>query len=147
NKSYISLYNHYATNDVFLQTTTIEVKSEPLNQSLVLARVVGKLEINLLDEIPADVERIDYSIANTTRSYYPLGANYLSTDPISKTVYTYSPNFKDDMFFYFFFDNRGITSGDAIVNIRAYGVEGNLILNKTINNVPVGVNQKTILTG
>lgn len=138
--------------DVFFQQTVIEVKGAAINQSLQLSRKVGKVEIELSDKIPENIEEIVYTVKGVS-SLFHLRSNYGAYDnSIYKSNYYWSyndemgaPDYSQDFGLYFLlsYDEDAVAS----VNVRAYDRNRNLVVDKTINDVPVGINKKTILTG
>src|SRR5690606_10718400 len=79
--------NFGAEHDVFSQAAVIKVINKPLVESLELKRVTGRLEFNFLDGIPDNIERIEYSIANVSSTYYPLRSFNLALDPIRRAAF------------------------------------------------------------
>src|SRR5690606_4705647 len=132
----------------FLKLINIIVANDPIAEAVSLERAVGKLEIDLQDELPSDLSRIEYSISRISTFYYPFNWSSNTTGSFKRTASGSQHNFKDDLFLYFFYQNPTSENiGKADVNIRAYNNNGDLIADKQINDVPVGVNQKTVLTG
>lgn len=133
--------------DAFGNAFDIIIADKALEQSVELDRIVGKLEVKLLDKIPNDIDRIVLSINGISNFHYIYGGRYGTNDKSEKTISTTSSNFESQLFLYFGYQGYETSSGHATVNIRAYGTEGNLAINKIINDVPVGVNKTTILSG
>lgn len=136
--------------DFFFSQTAIEVQGLAINQTIQLKRKVGKVEIKITDEIPANIEEIVYSVKGVGHYFFPYsGLSYINT--IYKSNYYWvdeesgSPDYSQDFGLYFFlnYDQDAFAS----VNIRAYDRNRNLVVDKTINDVPVSINKKTILTG
>jgi len=100
-----------------------------------------------LDNIPNDIGRIVLSITGVSNQYYFYGSHGDTGYTFEKTIHTTSSNMADQLFLYFGYQGYETSSGHATVNIRAYGTGGNLVIDKIINDVPVGVNKTTILSG
>lgn len=154
NDYYSGIYNS-GTNgmgDIFLKQFELEVTGEPISQDVELKRIVGKIEIELADDIPASIEEIAYSVKGVGHYLYFSDTRTSSGQTVSKSNYYFDypdmgvgPDYNQDFALYFFlqYDQDAIVS----VNIRAYDNNRNLVVDKTINDVPVSINKKTILTG
>src|SRR5690606_9971062 len=137
---YQRAYTHINQNhDGFGKTFDITVTDKALEQSVELNRIVGKIGIKVLDNIPTDIGRIVFSITGISSIYYFYGGSRGTGDTFEKAVNTTSSNIENQMFLYFGYQGYETSSGHATVNIRAYGKEGNLVINKVVNDVPVGV--------
>lgn len=136
--------------DIFFSQTALEVQGSAIDQTIQLKRKVGKVDIVITDEIPPNIEEIVYSLKGVGHYFYPnSGQSYRGT--IYKSNYylndeaSGAPDYSQNFNLYFFLDYD--QDAYASVNIRAYDRNRNLVVDKTINDVPVSVNKKTILTG
>lgn len=138
---------------IFFGKKTVTVGNSNSTQSLSISRVVGQLEVNIEDAIPANVKTI--AIAGVGNNAAFLFGQEISADPIEGG--------SDESDIDFIFGN--ITASDIgktnyqvygyIMNvttpmsiiIKAYDASNNLITSKTVNNVQFGKNKRTILSG
>lgn len=139
--------------DIFYKEADLIVEDGAgITTSVELVRKVGKIEVDLLDEIPSKVSRIDLTIFNVSsffnlkdhsgRNDYDLRSSvYYRNDPKTGAL----PDYSQPIFSNFFLDKD--LPFIAIVIIQAYDQVGKQIADKVILNVPVAINKKTILTG
>ena len=133
--------------------TPITVSAQNITQTITLNRVVGKLEVNLLDNMPANADSLFVSFygpgpANTFGlAFAPVNNNYPFVIPASAKG---KPNFTLDMLIY---TNIGTYYADGYVHpvqqftITCKDAGGNVLGTTTANPVPIYPNQKTILSG
>lgn len=149
---WVYISSGWGGDDTFFGQVDIDVQGSVIEQSLELVRKAGKIEIELLDEIPVDIEEIIYTIQGISNYFNMLdyrgnnnseiyNSNYYVDYPENGEVADYT----QDLNLYFFLSYDLPTT--AAVNIRAYDRNRNLVVDKTITDVPVAINKKTILTG
>jgi hypothetical protein len=147
--NYASVYVYFGNRiaDSFMKTIDIKVAEEPLSQSVVLERVVGKLEVQITDAIPANTAKITISSSSGTAVYFN---NSYERNPYAKSTETtltsadYGKlNFISSSFII------PLNSGSIIsdVSIRAYNTTGGLMVDKIVKDVKVETNKKTVMTG
>ena len=151
--SYPNGYVGLPWEDTFQDEFTITVGAQNINQTVTLNRVVGKLEVTLLDNIPANADSIFVSNygpgpANSlSDAFAPVNNNYPFAIPASAKG---RPNFTLDILIY---NNIGIYYGDGFVHpvqqftITCKDAGGNVLGTATVNPVAIYPNQKTILSG
>jgi hypothetical protein len=139
-----SIYN---IGDWFVKTIDLKVTEQMQLQNLILDRVVGKIEVQITDAIPANTAKI--TLSSTSASWIHFSSPYerstevrtvetiLSSADIGKTDYKVSS-------FVIPLTTGSITSD---VSIRAYNASGSLIADKIVKDVKVEKNKKTIMTG
>lgn len=133
--------------DWFKQVADFKVTDQPVNQNVVLDRVVGKVGILLTDALPSNLAKI--TIAFTSGSWFYLnysfnpGTNTQTRDFVIKSSLAGTKNFSADAFVIPLNDGKITTD----VSIRAYSVSGDLIVEKIIKNVVIEKNKLTTLSG
>jgi hypothetical protein len=135
------------TGEIFMKALNIKVGDSTFSQSLVLDRMVGKLEVKIADTIPRNIYKITVTSSsgswiylNSTNDRYPQPKsvdNFLSTSDYGKINYTAGLYIVPNL-------SGSITSD---VSIRAYNTAGGLVVDKIVKDVKVETNKKTILTG
>ncbi len=136
--------------DTFEDEFTITVGTQNINQTVTLNRVVGKLEVTLLDNIPANADSLFVSNfgpgpAGLNGGFFPVNNTYSFAIPASAKG---QPNFTVDMLLY---NNTGgylgaVDPGKSFT-ITCKDAGGNVLGTSTANAVAVYPNQKTILSG
>jgi hypothetical protein len=130
--------------DTFSGGFMATVGSSGITQDVVLTRVVGKLEIDLTDAIPANADSLKINVNPVSFSVALSGGapdgpfyaeNYSQKIPVSAIGTT---NFTID---------RLVAPGAATVTIMCTDAGNNVVGSATVNNVVVGPNEKTILSG
>jgi len=136
--------------DTFEDEFTITVGTQNINQTVTLNRVVGKLEVTLLDNIPANADSLFVSNfgpgpAGLIGGFFPVNNTYSFAIPASAKG---QPNFTVDMLLY---NNTGGYLGAVdpgqIFTITCKDAGGNVLGTATVNPVAVYPNQKTIVSG
>jgi hypothetical protein len=136
--------------DTFFTLTGIAVNAQNYYQTLTLTRVVGKLELTLLDNIPANADSLFVSFygagpASFTGGAFGVNNTYRFAIPAPAKG---RPNFTLDMLI---FTNAYGYIGSAdpgqqfTITCKAAG--GNVLGTATANSVIINPNQKTILSG
>ena len=143
-------YGNYLWQDTFWGTFTLTVGSgDNINEAVLLSRVVGKLEVQILDNVPAAADSLSITINPEILSkQIDQGSNNAST-PTESFVYTVpipasakgKPNFTIDKLI-------GDTQDINTITL-AYKDASNHIVDtaKVINNVVFRNDTKTILSG
>jgi len=139
--------------DTFQDEFPITVSAQNISQTITLNRVVGKLEVTLLDNIPANADSLFVSNygpgpANSfSDAFAAVNNNYRFAIPASAKGRS---NFTIDILIY---NNIGIYYGDGSVHpvqqftITCKDAGGNVLGTSTANPVAIYPNQKTILSG
>jgi hypothetical protein len=141
--------------DTFATEFTIVLTGGDTTVNVTLPRVVGNLEVNITDAIPANTDHISMNIANVVQSalggplhasggppFYFLKASTLVYQQPVPAVSKGTTNYT--------FDNILCAAGTTepmTVEIMAYDSSNNLIGDAVVNNVTLTANEKTILTG
>src|SRR5690606_30007997 len=108
----VSMYS-VGGDDVFFAQFDFEVTGEAITQTLELVRKAGKIEINLIDKIPAEIQKIVYKVSGVSY-YFDMYNNIGST---SSSIYNqndyytyeyigYHPDYTQDFDLYFFLDQH-----------------------------------------
>ncbi len=137
--------------EVFFKQFDLEVSDKDIEQEIELKRKVGKVEIQLTGKVPQNLWWISYSISGVSEYFSPKTNRGDNTRPITRTYYvnasipTEEMLAKGELHFFFFLDEDKDTK--AKITMTAYDYSYSIIAQKEIENVPVGVNKKTILRG
>ncbi len=131
--------------DTFANTFDLTVGTTAMSQNITLAREVGALEVNIEDAIPANVAKINitYLQDERARSIYGFGFNPAGTTR-SFTIDQSEVGTKGKKLLMYIGNYRMAT---PYVELKAYDSGDKLIAQKSIPNIKVERNQKTILTG
>ncbi|RYZ99470.1 MAG: hypothetical protein EOP47_16695 [Sphingobacteriaceae bacterium] len=133
--------------DMFVKTVPLTVGKNDVNQSVILQRVNGQLDINILDVLPANITSINVRADNPFLRY-----NLDDQKPIiGSTTYYSGVNFTITPAVRGTSDNHLVmpilnTVSPFNITIRAYSGERQVSF-KTIPNVECRVNKRTILRG
>ena len=141
-------YGGNSWQDTFFASFQLTVGTDNISQNVTLNRVVGKLEVTLLDNIPANAANITIS---TDQEAYGLdlwqgfyffgpteGVSFMVAIPDSAKG---KPNFTIDRLI-------GNCSGDGFpLNIVCTAADNSVIASTTVQNVYCQANQKTIISG
>jgi len=139
--------------DTFWDHFTLTVKDgDPkITQNVTLNRVVGKLEVKLLDNIPADADSLFITLHDEPAEKSAIDANEETvtdrdiTFPVAIPASAKGhPNFTVDRITGY--PNNYPTYG-GVVTIACKDANGHLIATTTTGYVPFFMNQKTILSG
>ena len=151
-------FSPLATGETFYKKLSIVVAKTDLKQDVCLDRVTGKLEINIKDAIPANANKFDFRFYEAPNTFY-LGSGTASertnygdeTDEDFGVKMWHPVQIKDS--------EKGMTNykvppyivfgSDKMftVEIRCFDASNKLIAKKTVSNVQVFKNKRTILTG
>lgn len=155
------------TEDTFIKKFFITINNQSLNQAVALDRITGKLEVNILDAIPANADKFDFKIYKAATGIHLSSLNLTgytnygygdgngggegdtpefpeSTlwDPIKiKDSEKGVSNYQYSRFLY------GRDDVPVTVKLRCFDAQGNIIVSKTVENVRIYKNKRTILTG
>ena len=146
-------YGGNSWQDTFWTSFQLTVGSSDISQAVTLNRVVGKLEVTLLDNIPANAANITISTAQEA-SGLDLWQGYFFTDPTENVSFTVAipdsakgkPNFTIDRLIGNCGDNP-LHSGLSPLNIVCTAADNSVIASTTVQNVYCYANQKTIVSG
>ena len=134
--------------DAFFYQTNLTVGSGNVSENLTLHRIVGKLELQILDNIPANADSISMTInPEQTDKILQYG---ISDAGSASSVVTFSqaippsakgnPNFIMDRII-------GNLNNSFTVVLTCKDAANNIIATKTVLNVSCMANEKTILSG
>jgi len=146
-------YGGNSWQDTFWTSFQLTVGSSDISQNVTLNRVVGKLEVTLLDNIPANAANI--TISTDQEAYgLDLWQGYFFTDPPESVSFTVAipdsakgkPNFTIDRLIGNC-GNNPIYSGLSPLNIVCTAADNSVIASTTVQNVYCQQNQKTIVSG
>ncbi len=141
NTSYF--YPNSGWNDTFGKQIDLTVGTTPVTQAVRLDRIVGGLEVNILDALPSNVVKIMVTYA---KDYPYITANFNPTGIIAEQGKSYlvtATDIGNKLPVFFFYIANQTT---FIVKIRALDASDNVLAEK-LTPVTVGRNQKAILTG
>jgi hypothetical protein len=146
----------YQWDDTFFKAITINVTNADITQNINLARIVGELEVNIEDNIPANASKLKLTITSeySTYTFLPMSADttYALTNTAngraaaSSVTYNISdtskgkPNFKA-------YDIIINTIKPFNVVIACLDAAGNVIATTTASNITCQKNRRTILSG
>jgi len=134
-------------NDLFLKRLKVTVGTSPVTQQVRLDREVGGLEVTLEDAIPADAAKISVVVLNELQYIFTNGVQYSTYPNGSTTNFTLtSADVKLRNKKFFLYVANTLETIPAII-IRAYDKANGLLVEKTVSNVRVYKNQKTLLKG
>jgi hypothetical protein len=138
--------------DTFVKNFNITVTNAPVTQTVTLDRIVGKLEINLLDVLPNNAKTIIVT-TSTELNYY----NYSNRGPLDdrqnwlvNPVTTHATIIPSTALNKSGFKVDNIiaqTTSSFSVNIVCSDAAGKVLAQKTVNNVSCQKDKVTILTG
>ncbi|MBS1530379.1 MAG: hypothetical protein JSU01_08740, partial [Bacteroidetes bacterium] len=121
------------------------ITNGPVNQTVALTRIVGKLEVDFGDMIPANASHLDIRLTNEDFAYDP------NTDsPIHPDTLTYHLTIPDSVKGTNTYKVSEITLNTATtfnVVLTAYDSSNAVIATHNVPNVTCTKNQRTILTG
>jgi hypothetical protein len=139
-----SLYFTTNSDDVFYKKFALRVNEKDTATSTVrLSRITGQLQLNLKDTLPPEVKEVRIVIDSFPLTYHP--QNDMPGMPSNNLFgFNNNPN-----------SNLSLTAGAGffgstfshIVTITALGHDGQVLRAKTVKNVYVYPNRKTVLTG
>ena len=141
-------YGGYFWQDTFWDEFTITVGSSNINQDVTLKRVVGKLEVKILDNMPASADSLSVTINPEILSKQVDGGTNNGSTPTASSTFTVAipasakglPNFTLDRLV-------GDTQDINTVTITCKDAGNNILGTATVNNVVFTNNVKTILSG
>ena len=147
------------TEDTFIKSFSLTVGSQDVQQAITLERLTGKLEVNILDQIPANADKIEFKIydaayfiqLNTLQvegstNYYDEGDN--SEYPETQMFYPIQIKASDKGKTNFIYTKFLYGRDQAVrVKIQCFDANKNLIASKNIPNVHIYKNKRTILSG
>lgn len=76
------------TKDTFFKKLTLTIASDDISQAVTLDRITGKVEINILDAIPANAYRFEFRFINAVNQFE------FNTETAHGNTYYESPDFK-----------------------------------------------------
>ncbi|MGV3508950.1 MAG: hypothetical protein ACO1N7_06630 [Sphingobacteriaceae bacterium] len=131
--------------DTFFKKLTITVGSEPSTHPITLERIVGALEVTLLDAIPMNAAKISISAEYEHGVFWFRDGSRSATDTKTKEfILTEADKGQSNRSFLMHILN--ITRGLRIT-IKSFDAQNGLLNSKTIDNVLFYQNRKTILRG
>jgi hypothetical protein len=130
--------------DTFYLSFPLTVGNQDINITQTLSRAVGKLEVTILDNIPANADSLYISINNTIAAAPMFGSGPVAHTTVFSVAIPPSaigqPNFTVDRLVW------GINWGfDITISCKDAG--GNVINSTVAKAVVINANQKTILSG
>jgi len=135
--------------DAFKYEYRLTVGTQNIDLTATLNRVVGKLEVTLLDPIPANADSLSISVYGAGPAVVP-GVSNLEVTTTFKVGIPESakgqPNFTIDRLL---LDNTNfaLLSDRDYITITCKDAGGNVLGNATVGQVTITANQKTILSG
>lgn len=138
---YESYFSH-KDKEVFYFTGTIAVESSSTNFDVELLRKSGLLRINITDDVPSTISRVEYTFSDNYRWFPQNTGSYNES-------YTYQATItggKLDTFDYYFSFPEALPSKDVKVKILVYDTSNNLLGEKSVTT-PIYENRRTIVSG
>jgi hypothetical protein len=147
NYSQIALYPSSKVGDIFIKSIDLKVAAETISQSVILDRIVGKIEVQITDAIPTNTAKITISSSSGTVVYLNNNTDRYPQAKTAESTIT-SADYGKTNFIASSFIIPSI-SGSLIsdVSIRAYNTTGGLMVDKIVKDVKVETNKKTVMTG
>jgi|GEM_PF-5948439 len=144
------IYSHSFSDAIFFNQFDLVVSDQNIEQNVQLKRKVGKLEVELTDKIPLNIEEIQYSVNGVSDWFVPKtnrGDNNLIFQKSTYFDYEGSPIYweREAFSFYFFLDKDQET--EVSVKLVALDRNREVVVEKLIENVPVNINRKTKVRG
>lgn len=140
------LYNNTPVGDLFISKQVIKVENASTAANFTLERMVGQLEVKIIDPIPAQADNVKIIIRNEVGDYY-FDIDDINGLPSSRL---YETQIKDSDIGSTTFSKKlyVLKTGGPILNVevRFYDKANNIIASKSKDNVEVQRNQKTTLT-
>ena len=141
-------YGGFYWQDTFWAGTTVTVNNAPVTKSITANRVVGKLELNVLDAIPANASTISIAVYPEVAIHWlntgkpeggaPNDSTYTTaTIPVSAIGHT---NYTLDKII-------GFAGSNFSVVVTCRDASKNVIARRTASNVTISTNERTILSG
>jgi hypothetical protein len=139
--------------EIFFGKVQITVGNQNSTQSICINRIVGQLELNLEESIPNNVAYIGVVREGELEGYLfynevPFGYTILADQPISQDAEVNQinasdrgkPNYKTDRF---------VVNTVTPINVKLIALDAsfNVIVQKTIHNVRIYKNKRTIISG
>lgn len=140
------------TGDTFVKKCTLNVNNQNTQQDVQLDRVTGKLEVHILDAIPAEADKFEFRYVGAANgiklsTMEPQGGTYYDQNSLppfptvqikpsekGTTNYQYSK--------FLFGREQSVT-----VEIWCYDAAGKALASKIVTGVPMFKNKRTILKG
>lgn len=138
-------YSGKAWEDTFWASFKLIVGDQDLSRSVTLSRTVGKLEVQILDNIPANANKLFITVSGDAIQKSLIDSSFFSTDTVTFPVTIPSSaigtsNFTVDRLI-------GSISQAFSVTITCKDAGGNVINTATASSVTCFANEKTILSG
>lgn len=131
--------------DTFFQKKTVTVGTEPITHSVKLERIVGALEVTLLDEIPQNASKIVIT-AEHEQGVYELNSGKRAATGTKTKEFILTAADKGQANRKFLMHILNITRGLRIT-ITSYNSQNAVLNTKVIDNVSFYQNRKTMLRG
>lgn len=144
-------YNYELSDEVYFNQFDLEISDTDIEQDIELKRKVGKVEIEITGPVPQNVLLISYSITGVSEYFSPKTNRGDNTSSITRSYYLDTNRPPEERIgkgafdFFFFLDED--EDAKATISMTAFDQNYNIVAQKEIENVPVGVNKKTILRG
>jgi Fimbrillin-A associated anchor proteins Mfa1 and Mfa2 len=131
--------------DTFYDKFQLTITNGPANQNVALTRIVGKLEVDFNDVIPANASRLDIELNKEDFLYFT--ATGLPGQADTLTYHLTVPDSVKGTSNYKVSELVLNTATPFSVIITAYDASNTVIATHTVTNVTCTKNQRTILTG
>ncbi|MFD2164583.1 FimB/Mfa2 family fimbrial subunit [Paradesertivirga mongoliensis] len=138
--------SYFPFGDAFLKSFQLTIGTQNVNQTVRLDRVVGGLEITILDEIPANAAYIDIALWNDANSY-SISQGVSSGTYHSGARFTLTASDKGQKNRKFLFHVLNTHSPIPEIKIYAKDAQNQQIAFKKVNDVWFYKNKKTSLSG
>lgn len=137
----------FQTADIFVKTLEFRIDDKDHQENIQVERIVGKLELSLLDKIPSDVTKI--TLKYKSAPYYNFQATYTGLTNTTEEIQILDSHRSSigSIFHSFVMPVKGSGSITTDVTISCYNSKNDVIVNKVIKDVVFETNKKTILSG
>lgn len=136
--------------DTFCGSFGINVLDSDITKTVKLQRVVGALELNITNTIPANVAKISLSATETYPSVFMDGivnVSFKGTDVKTFTLAESDKNAPNKKFLMYVATQSPSINMASTVTIRAYDAIGNILAEKVIIPVPLRIGSITKISG
>ena len=131
--------------DTFFKKLTVNVSNTDINQSVTLERIVGQLQINIEDALPANASKFVVKIVSESRYFEFL--NNKKTGPVAYNITNLVPAAAAGTANYKITTLIGNTELPLSINLICYDAANKSLADITISNVSCSNNVKTVVSG
>jgi hypothetical protein len=136
----------FASPDVYFKKFNLTVDTGKVNQAVLLDRVCGQLVVNIEDAIPQIADHYDFIVKNDNDAFYLSSEKSFEADSLVYLTNLLNPEDKGKANYQTgtFILN---TSSPLSIVLKFYDASNNILVSKSIDNIPIYKNKRTILSG